>query len=231
MKKITVIGDIHGRDNWKKAIQNGSDLYIFIGDYVDSYDLENLIILHNLNEIINFKKDNPDKVVLLIGNHDGQYIYFPDYRCSGFRPEMKDDIYKVFHDNENLFKAAHSELIGGKDYLFSHAGVSNKWFKKYKSLFSEIAAKLDLPEDDYAEIFNVMLEKQTWRDILFEIGEIRGGMRYDNGGITWADKTETMAGIPSGMHQVVGHTPVQKIETYNKIMGTISGGSFFILQN
>lgn len=36
--KIRVIGDLHGRDWWKRKVETGdSDLNIFLGDYVDSY--------------------------------------------------------------------------------------------------------------------------------------------------------------------------------------------------
>ena len=73
IKTILSIGDTHGRgialqiakDNIHKV-----DKIVFIGDYVDSFDISPVIILHNLKEIIEFKKQYPDKVVLLLGNHD-----------------------------------------------------------------------------------------------------------------------------------------------------------------
>ncbi len=35
--KIITIGDIHGRDFWKKILEEPMDQLVFIGDYFDSY--------------------------------------------------------------------------------------------------------------------------------------------------------------------------------------------------
>ena len=71
--KIKVIGDIHGKDTWKKYNNfNDCDIIVFLGDYVDSFYESNETIYNNLEEIIQFKKDNKNKVILLLGNHDNQ---------------------------------------------------------------------------------------------------------------------------------------------------------------
>ena len=45
--KTIVIGDTHGRSNWKLAIhQDKPDRVIFIGDYFDSFDILNLKIIY-----------------------------------------------------------------------------------------------------------------------------------------------------------------------------------------
>ena len=67
--KVVIIGDVHGRDTWKKQVQEPADLYIFIGDYWDSFDIPFEIQKENFIEILEFYKENPDKVVLLSGNH------------------------------------------------------------------------------------------------------------------------------------------------------------------
>lgn len=55
--KIRVIGDLHGRDWWKRKVETGdSDLNIFLGDYVDSYTVSDKQIINNLLDIIEFKK-------------------------------------------------------------------------------------------------------------------------------------------------------------------------------
>ena len=47
--KIRVIGDLHGRDWWKRKVKTGdSDLNIFLGDYVDSYIVSDEGIINNL---------------------------------------------------------------------------------------------------------------------------------------------------------------------------------------
>ena len=75
--KITIIGDIHGRTIWEKIVEkeNDSDLFIFLGDYFDSYDnLTPGTEINNFKKILKFKNENPHKVILLLGNHDLHYI-------------------------------------------------------------------------------------------------------------------------------------------------------------
>jgi predicted MPP superfamily phosphohydrolase len=87
MKHIA-IGDLHGRDTWQQVNTKLYDKVIFLGDYVDSHTLSDLVILENLKKIIALKKRPPEKVVLLLGNHDAHYLHYPRFECSGFRPTM-----------------------------------------------------------------------------------------------------------------------------------------------
>ena len=71
---IAIISDVHGRQFWKDVIPRKDEFekIIFLGDYLDPYGFEgisNLNALDNFKEILEFKKENIDKVVLLIGNH------------------------------------------------------------------------------------------------------------------------------------------------------------------
>lgn len=202
MKTIS-IGDIHGRDFWKKVDPKKYDKIIFVGDYVDAYHMNGEDILSNLLDIIQFKKDNPDKVILCLGNHDIQYLWHPNHRCSGFRPEMLASLYPLFNENRQLFQVAYQI----KNYIWTHAGISNAWFDMYSDRL------LDRGEDEtLADRLNdISNTNQNW--MLHEVGERRGGMRYDVGGITWADRFETISNYLEGFHQIVGHTPIDKITT------------------
>ena len=78
MKKgILIIPDVHGRDFWKEAVDNNKyDKIIFLGDYADPYDFEGItdeVTIENLKSIIAYKQQNPNKVILLLGNHDLHY--------------------------------------------------------------------------------------------------------------------------------------------------------------
>ena len=161
--KILSIGDIHGLDLWKNmthksthdfmiwknAVETGVpaeaeiwkelpfmdlDKIIFVGDYVDSFDLTNEVIIENLKDIIYFRKALPDKVVTLLGNHDIQYL-IPNQFSSGFRSEMSIDLKELFHENREIFKIAHLEK-GGKlknvNWLWTHAGVTSGWYHQAK---------------------------------------------------------------------------------------------------
>ena len=96
---ILVIPDIHGRTFWLDKTNNISDYdkVIFLGDYLDPYPDENITVknaIENFKEIIQFKKNNMDKVVLLLGNHDLPYYsqkYYDDCKpWCGFSRYSRD---------------------------------------------------------------------------------------------------------------------------------------------
>src|SRR6476660_917534 len=97
--RIIAIGDLHGKDCWKEIDFSLYEKVIFVGDYVDGFNASNHEIFNNLLELIQLKKSNTAKFILLLGNHDIQYLYGPDYRCSGFRPEAQFDLEELFSKN------------------------------------------------------------------------------------------------------------------------------------
>jgi predicted MPP superfamily phosphohydrolase len=200
--RVLTIPDLHGKTVWKDAVVDPqfseAEKIVFIGDYVDSYDLSDKFIYANFLEIIEFRKQNPDKVVLLLGNHDIQYLFYPNYRCSGFRAGMQHQLSDLFQENISLFKVAFQL----KNHLWTHAGVSNGWLEENRAMLLDYGLK----DMNYAEAFNEMLVSPD-RDILHQVGELRGGS-HEYGGITWADLQETITNPISGAHQFVGHTPV-----------------------
>ena len=69
--KILVLGDIHCRTIWKDIIEKENpDRVIFLGDYVSTHeDISSTQQINNLVDILTYKENNQDKVVLLRGNH------------------------------------------------------------------------------------------------------------------------------------------------------------------
>ena len=244
MKKILTLGDVHGRDKWMfhthgspyefnhwlTMIENGVpaddkefwkempytqyDQIVFVGDYVDSFDLSNVIILDNLKKILAFKKALPDKVVLLIGNHDIQY-FIPNEVCSGYRAEMRPDLYNLFTDNNDLFKAAHLEEDNtGKKYLWTHAGVTKGWH-------TEILRDVNSPSYRHTDFF---IGSQNWRidklinvafDLrvsnLFNVDPHSGGFDLWAGPF-WVRPVILNDHPLEGVNQIVGHTPQKMIK-------------------
>ena len=208
--KIKVIGDIHGKDTWKKYNNfNDCDIIVFLGDYVDSFYESNETIYNNLEEIIQFKKDNKNKVILLLGNHDNQYLYLYDskYRCSGFRAEAANDLHCLLKDNSKLFVNSYQF----NNWIFTHAGIRDNWFKNvYKGdITKNIAEQLNNPKS-----------REQLRD-LNNCGWYRGGWDQE-GGIFWADKKEMNKPLKN-FNQVVGHTElkelkIEKNDKYNSIV-------------
>jgi predicted phosphodiesterase len=197
--KILTIGDIHGRTVWKNAPIEAFDKVVFVGDYVDSFDKSNNEIYDNLSEILNKKSENPGKIELLLGNHDVQYMYFPENRCSGFRPEAQFDLTELFLKNHSHFKVAYQH----NNFLFTHAGLSQGWYSEYKSFFTD---------NNIAGALNDMLHTREGRKALFQCGKLRGGT-HDFGGILWADRHETEHDFLLGYHQIVGHTRQKEIKS------------------
>lgn len=81
MSKIIIIPDVHGRTFWKLAKDkiNEVDQVVFLGDYLDPYPVEDISpekAIEGLKEIIDFKKEYPGKVILLIGNHKKYFKFF-----------------------------------------------------------------------------------------------------------------------------------------------------------
>ena len=123
MKKTLVLGDTHGRSNWKLAIhQEQPDRVIFIGDYFDSFEFSGVEQIDNFKQIIQYKENNPQvEVVLLIGNHD--HHYFPEIGytgTSGYQSGIAPSITQVIDENRHHLQMAY----GFDKYLFTHAGVS-----------------------------------------------------------------------------------------------------------
>lgn len=134
--KYIIIGDTHGRNNWKSLINLEFDKFIFLGDYFDSFTIPGIIQLQNFNEIIEFKRNNFDKVELLIGNHD--YHYFPGVRedYSGYQGRMRFDFQNALQTayKDELLKVIHKY----NDYIFSHAGLTKTWCNTYNIDLNDI---------------------------------------------------------------------------------------------
>lgn len=210
--KILNVGDIHGKiDVLNKAfntfLKGEYDKIIFHGDLADSWDASNSDILRCFNIAIGMKKTFPDKVILLIGNHEEHYLHLnPElYRCAGFRPDLHPSLFPLLNDNRSLFQYAYG--IG--NYLFTHAGVNKGWFIKNYDIIVKTAEKMgsDICEvQDWWRIIDA-ISQTSHSPILSEVGPERGGRKSNIGGPIWCDKEEMMNHGPiCGFHQVVGHT-------------------------
>ena len=207
--KILVVPDIHGRRFWeiaKKRIKD-CDLVVFLGDYLDPYNFEFIEVseaIENFRDIMNFAHQNPDRVVLLLGNHDLPY-YSEDYRGlvrrhSRWSREWHEVIKGIFDANHEMFKLAHVV----DDVLFTHAGCSAQWLNE-----------LGLKPGSLCELescLNALLATREGLLSLFMVSHHRGGFD-DAGSCVWAHVTELVNDY-DGLHfadcptvkQVFGHT-------------------------
>ena len=127
--KILVLGDIHGKIIWEDIIdKENPDKTVFLGDYVCTHDnISSEQQLSNLEDILNYKEKNSDKVILLRGNHDVQHLGYYWARCSGF--DQKVGYYMAESNFKERFLKLTQWIHIDDDLkvIFSHAGISSVW--------------------------------------------------------------------------------------------------------
>jgi hypothetical protein len=98
-----------------------------LGDYLDNYENTSPVEqLNNLSEIIEFKKSNRDKVILLIGNHD--YHYISDDRYSGYQ-HVSAHLYRDLLKRElKNFQICYKP---SENIICSHAGISKVFLDRF----------------------------------------------------------------------------------------------------
>ena len=203
---ITVIPDVHGRGFWRDAFREGvPGKTVFLGDYLDPYLHEGVTrgeATDCLREIIALKRENPDRIALLLGNHDLSYLSrrVCEVRMDYGRERMNRQILK---DNLDLFDIVHEETLGGMRFLFSHAGVGQEWVRDNPGV---------LGGDSFRpSVLNAMLHDPGRRDdllaVLAQAGSFRGG-GDPHGSPVWADAEEFLRGdtLLPGYFHVFGHT-------------------------
>ena len=208
LKDIFIIPDIHGRDFWKSCVRKVApdSRLIFLGDYLDPYPDDNINwdeAFEGFLEVISLKKDRPDSVTLLWGNHDLHYLF------GGIEGSRKDYsraalIRKSFEDNMECFQMACEAQLAGRKTLFTHAGVHRRWAYRHEDILGPLE-KLN------SEMLNSQMFSPEFVSTLSEISLWRGG--WDPvGSMVWEDarayRDETSP-LP-GYLQIFGHTQLSE---------------------
>lgn len=196
ISKVIIVPDVHGRTFWRLAKEKVDevDKIVFLGDYLDPYPAEGITTedaIKEFEEIIEFKKNYNDKVILLYGNHDCHYSDLSIHitPCSRYDRKNANRIEEIFKDNKDLFQL----LYKTDRYLFSHAGVIRDWMVK----------------ECNCVVLSALLRNQNLAyDHLWDISTIRGGY-YQYGSCVWSDVREFVNQY-SGVYQIFGHTQLSK---------------------
>ena len=211
--KIAIIGDLHGKNCYKKLLKDkieSFDKIVFMGDYSDDswITFTDKEIVDNLKEVIEFKKKYQNKVELLIGNHDFQYIVgYPT--ASRYRETYAKEMHQIFGENEKLFKM----IFIAKDYIFTHAGITNGWINYIKKKYHIEKISINNIEEEINKVYAA--DKEDCNIVSFR----RGGWNNFAGPL-WADTEDLLEDAWIGYNQVVGHNRVKprsviKKENYN----------------
>ena len=224
--KIVAIGDIHGRDYWKQIIEQeqDADIFVFVGDYFDSFTIKGPDQINNFLDIVEFKKSSKVPVILLIGNHD--YHYYPgieDSGTSGYQTLMAPSIKHVVSDNKQYLQAAYQ--VG--EFVFTHAGLSSEWL-------DDIIPKWDVDSLDATinDLFKFQPNKLAYRSYKQVGSTVYGVGGYGSEtfqGPLWIRPKALMAANKKTLRkqiiQVVGHTPQETID----IKGKSTGGRYYFI--
>lgn len=214
--KIIALGDTHGRQYWKYVVNTQEfDKIVFIGDYFDSWDISGKDQINNFLDIIEYKKNNPDKIILLIGNHDHHYFSSIGYTgTSGYQQVMAPSINTVIEDNKDHLQMAYSH----ENLLFTHAGVGETFMD---IAFGKEEWKVENIADDLNELWKHKPHAFTFN------GRDSSG---DNIGQTpiWIRPRSLMKdshNLKKEIIQIVGHTGQVSID----IKGKSTNGRYYLI--
>ena len=206
MNKFLILGDIHGRTIWKDIIKKENpDITIFLGDYCTThYDISSEDQISNLKEILQYKKDNLDRVILLRGNHDDQMLGYHWAKCSGYDPVVAKYMSSIKDEFLDLTQWLYIIKQLDKPVVCSHAGLSTYFIDNCKVENLEDINKLPP-----SELFGFT------PDSCYDIYGISKTQPC-----TWIRPGALLMYSSSDYHQIVGHTPVRNI-----LVKTLIGGA------
>jgi predicted phosphodiesterase len=232
MKKTIVLGDTHGRSQWKLIThQENADRVIFIGDYFDSYDLSAVEQMHNFKEIIEYKEtsftnegtldQHKTEVILLIGNHD--HHYYPEVGhtgTSGYQYGAAAAISQVIDENRKHLQMAYSF----DNFLFTHDGVSPVFMDQ---VFGEDGW-------DKNDIVKLLNDKMTYQPKTFEFNGLEGSGDNTTQTPIWIRPRSLMSankkhknGLKNDYIQIVGHTQARELDLVGS--DKFTGGKYYFI--
>ena len=218
--KYLIIPDVHGRTFWRDPVQQALDQtdchIIFLGDYHDPYPQEFddddwgylRRSVDQFKEIITLKRQNPERITLLLGNHDCGYAIGDDICSSRMDKSHRRELENLFQENRELFQLAKSVDINGRHIIFSHAGIHKGWANL---VFGDLCND---PTFDVVDHLNNAWLTADFRilDTLGDYDNFRGWGGYEYGSPVWSDIRSWVRVTPEesfGFH-IVGHTQLQR---------------------
>jgi len=199
-KKIVVFSDVHNEIiKTKKIIEKeGADYNICLGDWFDSFYLDNTYHYRITAEYLVKDFLSKENNITLFGNHDLHYFFKNKYTlCSGYETRKHEAIWEVIESFSTVDKF--KWYIWIDNYLCTHAGLHPN--------FIDPACKNN-------EDINNFLEKESERadsalidqteHWFYGAGRSRGG-RQRQGGIVWLDFNDEFECVDN-LNQIVGHT-------------------------
>ena len=212
--KTIALGDTHGRLSWKEILEKNKDAnkVIFIGDYFDTRTggVSGTRQITIFKEILALKEAEPEKFILLFGNHDFHYIKNIGEDYSGYQYGLAKDIGEAIHyaiDNK-LVQMCHLQ----NEFFFSHAGLTKTWCERY---LGTKTPNLETLEKTINELF------YTQPECFKFMPNVGDNMDMSGDDITqspiWVRPASLIADMVDGIRCVVGHTQVSRLGLNEKL--------------
>ena len=209
-----IVGDMHCKmshlmplvDLSIRYIKTGTERVIFLGDYMDDYQVDdesNFSALEVFVEWVEYKRAHGMQIDVLVGNHDLPYFLqrYP-FDTSMFLLE-EGEVTKLLKDKLHVQAATTVETEEGS-VLCTHAGLTKTWAGAFmgKQAFSV---------QDATDELNAMLYDDR-ADYFHQIGYLSGGHNKSSSPL-WAGAIELQKdAYPGFFGQIVGHTAVNTIK-------------------
>lgn len=140
MSRVLAVGDIHTKTWIIDRVQKIADDYdkiVFVGDYADDWGKQPIDTINTWIALKDFHENNPEKVCLVVGNHDYIYINKTSTESGGYSTGTQfllnlPDNYELKEWLKNI--PVKVELDGT---TYSHAGFSTGWDDNEKDLWRD----------------------------------------------------------------------------------------------
>lgn len=213
MPRVLVIPDVHLKseifDQAEKILNSGqADFAVQLGDIFDDWDMQFAIAFYQkaARRAIAFQKRFPN-TLWCMGNHDFGY-YFPEYgrRETGHSKFMEEEMSRLLQ--EMIDVGIQQEIVHVVNkVVFSHAGVTEDWVNRQKTL-------VPYPADGFVGIGDMLrLARNASHDELWQDNSpiwARPQLVHHSTGLWW----------PERYMQVVSHTPMKGITFENNLLST-----------
>lgn len=209
IKRIICLGDTHGRTKWKEIVakESAADKILFIGDYFDTHHggVSGNKQLANFKEILAFKREHPEQVIMLFGNHDFHYLRGMSAKgetYSGYQGTYAHDFGEAIDDA--LSDDSMQMCWTYDNFVFSHAGLTKTWCNRV----------LGTEEARGQELQTLVNDMFKFKPLNF--GFMMGDNYSQTGdditqGPIWVRPMSLMSDMLEDTVCVVGHTTVTKL--------------------
>ncbi len=124
-KKAVFVGDLHG--DFKALCYilkklKGDEYLVFLGDYTDRGNNQ----IEVINTVLNLKKEYPDKVFLLRGNHESEEMNEFYGFIQILKQKFLNDYTGIYQKYIEFYEILPSVLITENKIIATHGGIPNK---------------------------------------------------------------------------------------------------------